>query len=174
MKCPLCGRETTLSYETGKMYCRVCGWGTGQPVSVPERIRTRRRTVRATNLTHVVLLWLAAAGVAAIAAWIVFWVVRIRATDEHVLIFAGCIAGYGVLGYFIQPAVDADGSSWFFGGFFDRDEEGLWCVVLSFALFPGRLIALAFVHTFCLIRQGLTRGQGPSPRGDLRDGEAAN
>ena len=160
-KCPACGRRIRVSYRAGRLSCSACGWGTGQPASVPERVRTRRRTVRATNLTNVVLLWLAAAGIAAIAAWIVFGLVRIKATDEHILIFAGCVVGYGVLGYFIQPAADADGSDWFFGGFFERDEEGLWCVALSFALFPGRLIGLAFVHTFCLIRQGPTREQGP-------------
>ena len=170
MKCPACGRPLVVGYQEGKLTCPSCGWGTGQPASVPERIRTGGRKVRATNLTSVVLLWLAAAGIVAIAAWIVFGLVRIRATDEHILIFAGCLVGYGVLGYFIQPAADADGSNWFFGGFFERDEEGLYCVVLSFVLFPGRLIGLAFVHTFCLIRQGLTWGQGPPLSGSSSDG----
>ena len=150
-----------MSHRAGRLSCSACGWGTGRPASVPERVSTRRRRVRATSLSNVALLWLAAAGIVAIAAWIVFGLVRIRATHEHILIFAGCLVGYAVLGYFIQPAADAEGSDWFFGGFFEKDEDGLWCVALSIALFPGRLIGLAFVHTFCLIRQRQTREQGP-------------
>ena len=160
-KCPACGRRIRVSDPSGRLSCSACGWGTGQPASVPERVRTRRRTPRATSLANVVLLWLAAAGIVAIAAWIVFGLVRVKATDEHILIFAGCLVGYGVFGYFVQPAADADASDWFFGGFFERDEEGLWGVALSIVLFPGRLIGLAFVHTFCLIRQRRTQEQGP-------------
>ena len=153
MRCPACGERINVSFEKEQLRCPTCGWGTGQPVSVPKRIRTRRRAVRATNPTNVVLLWLVAAGITAIAAWIVFGLVRIRATDEHILIFAGCLVGYGVLGYFIQPAADEEGADWLFDGCWSDQEEGGELLLLSVLLFPGRLIALTFLHTFRLILQ---------------------
>lgn len=155
IRCLGCGERINVSFEKEQLRCPACGWGTGQPVSVPERIRTRRRTARTTNLTNVVLLWLVAAGIVAAAAWIVFGLVKVAATNEHMLIFAGGLVGYGVLGHFIQPAADEAisegrvGNVWGWGHQYHGEEAFL----LSVLLFPGRLIALTFLHTFRLMFQ---------------------
>jgi hypothetical protein len=160
-KCPACGRRIRASDPSAGLSCSACGWGTGRPASVPEPTKTERRPVRPASPAHVLMLWLAASVIVAIAAWIVFGLAKVRPTDEHVLIFAGCLVGYAAFGYVVQPAADAEGSEWLFGGFFDKDEDGLGCVALSFALFPGRVIGLAFVHTVCLIRQRQKQEPGP-------------
>jgi len=169
VRCPACGRRIALSYQTGRVSCPTCGWGTGRPASVPEGVRKRfrigKRPVHVTNLTTVLLLWLAAGAIIAIADWVVFGLVKVEATDENLLFFAGGIVAYALVGYFMQPAADEEGSEWLFGGCWEdsnvEGERGSDRLRAALVLFPGRLIALAVVHTFCLIRQAVSGGGAP-------------
>ncbi|MBN1919303.1 MAG: hypothetical protein JW889_15475 [Verrucomicrobia bacterium] len=118
-----------------------------------------------TNLTNVVLLWLVSAVVTAIAAWAVFDLAKVKPTDRNLLFFVGGVVAYAVVGYFLQPAADEEGSNWLYNGpsYSGRraDEQGENNLALAIALFPGRVIGLAIVHTFRFIRQAAAgRGGG--------------
>jgi hypothetical protein len=152
MRCPACGEWINYSYEKEQLRCSACGWGTGEPASVPTRARIRRRAVRATNLTSVTLLWLASITITALAAWIVFGLLEVSPTDEYIWAFLGCLVAYGVVGYFIQPAADEAASDSLLGDAWSH-LYGDDMILLSILLFPGRLIALAFLQTVRLVLQ---------------------
>jgi ribosomal protein L37E len=171
-KCPACGQPIVVSYEAKQLSCPACGWGTGRPASPPERVNKRpritRRPVRETNAVNVLLLGLAAGAIIALAAWLVFGLAKVEATNENTLFFVGGLVVYAIAGYFLQPAADEEGSEWLFGGCEDEyggtRSSGGRALEAGLFLFPGRLIALAIVHTLCLIRQAFTGGRTDTGR----------
>jgi hypothetical protein len=170
--CPVCGRRAEISYETGRLACPTCGWGTGRPVSVPKRFA--KREVAGANVVSVLLLWVVAGAIIALAAWIVFGLAKAEATRDNILIFAGCMLGYGLLAHFLQPSVDTENLGWA-GGLLDNpfrisDNFERGKLRLLIFLFPGRFIGLALVNTFLLIRHAVSGGHVPPPSHGSRIG----
>jgi ribosomal protein L37E len=163
--CPVCGRRAEISYQTGRLTCPACGWGTGRPVSVPKRVV--RRQVAGMNVASVLLLWIVAGAVIALIAWIVFGLAKAEATRDNILIFAGCMVAYGLVAHFLQPSIDTENLGWA-GGLIDNpfrisDNFERGKLRLLIFLFPGRFIGLALVNTFHLILHAFSGGRVPPP-----------
>ncbi len=156
MKCPLCGREVVLSYQTGRMMCPSCGWGAehGDPeVAGEQRIRRARSSRQ--DVTMLIVTWLVAGGLVAGLYYVVFHVLEAEPTANNIGAFFTVLAVYSALGYLIRPQVDRENLGWLGGlvnnPFTFRDNVERWKLQWLILLFPGRIIGGAVVGLFRLI-----------------------
>jgi ribosomal protein L37E len=156
MTCPVCGRKTTLSYQTGRMTCPACGWGTDHP-QIPEPARRKRRSSARTDPASLIMLWIITAAVVGVAYWIVFGLAKADRSGDNILIFIAAMAGYALAGHLFRPTIDTENLGWF-GGLIDnpfRISDNFERFKLKFLilLYPGRAISGAVIGTVRLILQ---------------------
>jgi ribosomal protein L37E len=89
MKCPLCGREAVLSYQTGRMMCSSCGWGAEHvDAEMARKQHIRRARSSRQDVTMLIVTWLVAGG---LERWKLQWLI---------LLYPGRIIGSAVVGLF--------------------------------------------------------------------------
>jgi ribosomal protein S27AE len=159
MKCPHCGRQTSLSYQANRMICTHCGWGTEgfSPETAPGRRRASRVRRADVSVVAVVVQLVVAAAIVGGLYWIVFTACGSQRTTGNILYFAAGIVVYAAAGWVLRPSVDPEklgvfGNMWMDNPFSMRDDIErfkLWFLVLTF---PGRIIAGAVVSLLRLCR----------------------
>jgi len=167
MKCPMCGRQATVSYQTGRMTCSSCGWGTkgfkGQGAEQPGQTPRPAGGVKAST---VLLLWLFLGVIVGGLYYAVFVFLDVRPSVNNIGAFVTILAVYALLGYLVRPKVDTSNLGWL-GGLIDRpfswsdDWERAklkWLIVF----YPGRLMACAVIAVFRLIAGRRSREKPPS------------
>ncbi|MBN1919301.1 MAG: hypothetical protein JW889_15465 [Verrucomicrobia bacterium] len=159
-ECPRCGRQTSLSYRTGKAFCPSCGWGTDAPLE-SSRIPPRRMRHGPTTLGGVLGCWVLSAAIVGGLYYLIFILGGVERTTAHLGMVAGALIVYSAIAWVCRPTLDHEALSGTVG-YLAHPSENLKLRLVRL-LGPGRAVSGAVVGTYRLFTGRITLGGGRRP-----------